>query len=196
LSSLEEEEWNEELMFVCEESLEEEFVCVACFFVEFVVLENVHSNCEFCDSTLILSRLSVSESVASFVISSILENFANETQSSESSSSAEKEESEIEKEIVFTSCSSVYIFVNSSIESLFALVFFVSDLSSVISFEKSSAFLNSKKSEIVRIKKIKFFDEKIVIKSDVSNLCETNSSNSSSLNDSCVEVIKIDEEKK
>jgi hypothetical protein len=182
-------------MSVCEESLEEEFVCVVCLFVEFVVLENVHSSCEFCDSTLILSRLSVFEFVASLVVSSALKNLANETQSSESSSSAKKEESEIEKKIVFTSCSSVYIFISLSIESLFALVFFVSDLNSVISFERSSAFLNSKKSEIVRIKEIEFLDEKIVIESDVSNLCETNSSSSSSLNDSCVEIIKIDEEK-
>jgi hypothetical protein len=136
----------------------------------------------------------VSEFVASLVVSSTLENFANETQSSESSSSAKKEESEIEKEIVFIFCSSVYIFINLSIENLFAFVFFVFDLNSVISFEKSSAFLNSKKSEIVRIKEIKFLDEKIVIKSDVSNLCKTNNSSSSSLNDSCVEVIKIDEE--
>jgi hypothetical protein len=135
----------------------------------------------------------VSESVASFVVSSTLENFANEIQSSESSSSAEKEEFEIEKEIVFIFCFFVYIFINSSIESLFALVFFVFDLSSVISFERSSVFLNSRKSEIVRIKEIKFLDEKIVIKSDVSNLCETNNSSFSSLNDSCVEVIKIDE---
>ncbi len=65
----------------------------------------------------------------------------------------------------------------------------------MISFEKSSAFLNSKKSEIVRIKEIKFLDEKIVIKNDISNFCETNNSSSSSLNDSCVEIIKIDEEK-
>jgi hypothetical protein len=137
----------------------------------------------------------VSESVASHVVSSTLENFANETQSSELSSSAERKESEIEKEIVFTSCSSVYIFINSSIENLFALVFFVSDLNSVISFERSSAFLNSRKSEIVRIEEIEFLDEKIVIESDVSNLCETNNSSSSSLNDSCVEAIKIKEEK-
>ncbi len=138
------------------------------------MLENVHSNCEFCDSTLILSRLSVSESVASLVVLSALENPAG---------------------VVFTSCSSVYIFISSSIESLFALVFFVLDLSSVISFERSSAFLNSKKREIVRIKKIEFLDKKIVIKSDVSNFCETNNSSSSSLNDSCVEIIKIDEKK-
>jgi hypothetical protein len=138
----------------------------------------------------------VSESVAFFVVFSTLKNFANETQSSESSSSAEKEESEIEKKIVFIFCSFVYIFINSSIESLFAFVFFVFDLNFVISFERSSAFLNSKKSEIVRIKEIEFLDEKIVIKNDVSNLYETNNSNFSSLNDSCVEVIKIDEEEK
>jgi hypothetical protein len=196
LSSLKEEEWNEKLMFVCEENLKEEFVCVVCFFVEFVVLENVHSNCEFCDSTLIFFRLSVSEFVAFLVVSSTLENLANEIQSFESSSSAEKEEFEIEKEIVFIFCSSVYIFINSSIESLFAFVFFVFDLNFVISFEKSSAFLNSKKSEIVRIKKIKFLDEKVVIKNDVSNLCETNNSSSSSLNDFCVEAVKIDEKEK
>ncbi len=46
---------------------------------------------------LIFSRLFVFESVASLVIFSTLENFANETQSSESSSSAEKKEFEIEK---------------------------------------------------------------------------------------------------
>jgi hypothetical protein len=195
LSSLKEEKWNEKLMFVCEESLKEKFVCVVCFFAEFVVLENVHSNCEFCDSTLIFSRLFVSEFVASFVVLSTLKNFANKTQSSESSSSAKKEEFEIEKKIVFIFCSSVYIFINLSIESLFAFVFFVFDLNFVISFERSSAFLNSKKSEIVRIKKIKFLDEKIVIENDVSNLCETNSSSFSSLDDFCVEVIKIDEKK-
>ncbi len=181
-------------MFVCEENLKEEFVCVVCFFAEFVMLKNVHSNCEFCDSTLILSRLSVFEFVASFVVSSTLENFANETQSFESSSSAKKEESEIEKEIVFISCSFVYIFINSSIESLFVFVFFVFDLNSVISFERSSVFLNSKKSEIIRIEEIKFLDEKIVIENDVSNLCETNNSSFSSLDDFCVEVVKIDEE--
>jgi hypothetical protein len=136
----------------------------------------------------------VFEFVASFVVSSTLENFANETQSFESSSSAKKEESEIEKEIVFISCSFVYIFINSSIESLFVFVFFVFDLNSVISFERSSVFLNSKKSEIIRIEEIKFLDEKIVIENDVSNLCETNNSSFSSLDDFCVEVVKIDEE--
>jgi hypothetical protein len=78
LSSLEKDEWNEELMSICEESLKEKFVCVACLFVEFVVLENVHSSCEFCDSILIFFRFSVSEFVAFFVVSSTLENLANE----------------------------------------------------------------------------------------------------------------------
>jgi hypothetical protein len=195
LSSLKKKKWNEDLMFVCEKNLKEEFVCVVCFFVKFVVLENVHSNCEFCDSILILSRFFVFKFVAFRVVFSTLKNFANEIQSFKSSSSAKKKEFEIEKEIVFISCFFVYIFINSSIENLLSFIFFVSDLNSVISFEKSSVFLNSKKSEIVRIKEIEFLDEKIVIKSDVSNFCETNSSNSSSLNDFCVEAVKIKEEK-
>jgi hypothetical protein len=44
-------------------------------------------------------------------------------------------------------------------------------------------------------KKKKCLDEKIVIKNDVSNLCETNNSSSSSLNESCVKKIKIEKEK-
>ncbi len=40
-----------------------------------------------------------------------------------------------------------------------------------------------------------FFDEKLVIKSDVSDFCETNSSNFSSLDKSCVKTIEIEEEK-
>jgi hypothetical protein len=92
----------------------------------------------------------------------------------------------------------ILLFTFSSIRrsKIYSLFFFVSDSSSVISFEKSSAFLNSKKSEIVWIKKIKFLDEKIVIKSDVSNFCKTNSSSFSSLNDFCVEIIKIEEKEK
>jgi tRNA uridine 5-carbamoylmethylation protein Kti12 len=40
-----------------------------------------------------------------------------------------------------------------------------------------------------------FLDEKLVIKSDVSNFCETNNSNLSSLNKSCVKTIEIEKEK-
>jgi hypothetical protein len=40
-----------------------------------------------------------------------------------------------------------------------------------------------------------FLDEKLVIKSDVSDFCETNNSNFSSLNKSCVKTIEIEEEK-
>jgi hypothetical protein len=42
---------------------------------------------------------------------------------------------------------------------------------------------------------MKFLNEKIVIKSDVSNFCEMSNSSSSLLNESCVEVIKIEEKK-
>jgi hypothetical protein len=45
-------------------------------------------------------------------------------------------------------------------------------------------------------KKIKFLDEKIVIKSDVSNLSETNNSSFSSLNESCIETIEIEKKEK
>jgi hypothetical protein len=82
LSSLKEEEWDEDLKSVCEKSLKEEFVCVVCFFVKFSVLENIHFDCEFCDSILILSLLFVSEFVASSIFSSILKNLASENQSS------------------------------------------------------------------------------------------------------------------
>jgi glycyl-tRNA synthetase alpha subunit len=110
-------------------------------------------------------------------------------------SSTKEEIFVIEKEIVFISCSSVCVFVNSSIESLLAFVFSVSELSCLISCVKSSAFLNSKKCEIVREEKKKFLDEKIVIKSDVSNLCETNNSDFSSLNKFCIKAIEIEKEK-
>ncbi len=120
--------------FECEEDLREEFVCVVCFFVEFSVLENVHFDCEFCDSILILSLLSVSEFVASSIFSSTLENFASENQSSASFSLVRKKESEIEKEVVFTSCSSVCSSVDSSIESLLVLIFSISELSFLIFF--------------------------------------------------------------
>jgi hypothetical protein len=169
-------------------------VCVACSFAEFSVSENVHFDCEFCDSSLILSLLSVFESVASLVVSPTLENLLSEDQSSMSFSSTEEEVSVIEKEVVFISCSFVCVFVNSSIESLFAFVFFVSELSCLISCVKSSAFLNSEKCEIVREKKKKFLDEKIVIESDVSNLCEMNSSSSSSLDKFCIKAVENEEE--
>ncbi len=56
--------------------------------------------------------------------------------------------------------------------------------------------MSSKKSEIIQKKEIKFLDEKIVIKNDVSNFCETSNSNFSLLNDFCIETIEIEEEKK
>jgi hypothetical protein len=56
-----------------------------------------------------------------------------------------------------------------------------------------SADLSSKRSEIVQREEVEFLDEKIVIESDVSNLCETSSSSSSSLDKSCVEAVEIEE---
>jgi hypothetical protein len=84
---------------------------------------------------------------------------------------------------------SACLFFALSVESLLTLVFFVSE-----SVEWSSAVLRSKRSEIVQKKEIKFLDEKIVIKNNVSNLCETSNSNFSSLNKSCVEIVEIEEE--
>jgi hypothetical protein len=81
VSSLKKEDWEEVSKFECEENLKKEFVCVVCFFAEFSVLENVHFDCEFCDSILIFSLLSVFEFVASSIFSSTLENFASENQS-------------------------------------------------------------------------------------------------------------------
>jgi hypothetical protein len=103
-----------------------------------------------------------------------------------------KKEIEIEKKIVFTSCSFVCVFVNSSIKNLFAFVFSAFELSLSISCVESRAFLISEKCEIIREEKKKFLDEKIVIESDVSNLCETNNSSFSSLDESCVKAIEIE----
>ncbi len=75
------------------------------------------------------------------------------------------------------------------------LFFFVLESSSLISFEWSSVFLNSEKYEIVREEKIKFLDEKIVIKNNVLNFCKTNNSSFSSLNKSCVEIVEIEKKK-
>ncbi len=103
-----------------------------------------------------------------------------------------KKKSRKQKKIVFTSCSFVCFFVNSFVESLFVLVFLVLESNSLILFEWSSAFLNSEKYEIVREEEIRFLDEKLVIKSDVSNFYETNNSSFSSLNKFCVEVIEVE----
>jgi hypothetical protein len=176
--------------------LNEKFVCVVCSFAEFSVSKNVHFDCEFCDSILIFSLLFDSEFVAFSIFSSILKNFVNENQSSMSFFFVRKKKSEIEKKVIFTSCSFVCVFINSSIENLFVFVFFVFVLNFSISFVWSSAFLSSRKCEFVQEEEKKFLNEKLVIKSDVSNLCETSNSSFSSLNKSCVEVIEIEKEKK
>jgi hypothetical protein len=107
-----------------------------------------------------------------------------------------KKEFEIEKKVVFIFCSFVCVFINSSINNLFVFVFFAFVLSFSISFVWSSAFLNSEKCEFVQEEEKKFLNEKLVIKNDVSNLCKTNSSNFSSLDRCCVEVIDIEKEEK
>jgi hypothetical protein len=145
LSSLEKKEWEEDLESVCEKSLRKEFACVVCLFAEFSMLENVHFDCEFCDSILILSLLSVLDSIVSSVASSVLSDFTDENRSSSVLAFwLEKEESKVKKKIVFTFCSSVCFFVSSSIESLLAFVF-----STFESIEWSFAVLSSKRSEIV-----------------------------------------------
>ncbi len=135
------------------------------------------------------------EFVAFSIFFSILKNLVNENQSSMSFFFVKKK-FEIEKEIIFIFRFSVCVFINSSIENLFVFVFFVFVLNFSISFVWSSAFLSSKKCEFVQEEKKKFLNEKLVIKNDVSNLCETSNSNLSSLNKSCVEVIEIEGKKK
>jgi hypothetical protein len=150
VSSLEKEDWEKVSEFECEEDLKKEFVCVVCLFAEFLVFENVHFDCEFCDSILIFFLLFVFESVAFSIFSSTLENLASENQSSASFFLMKKKEFEIEKEIVFTSCSFVCSFVDSSIENLLVFIFSIFELNFLIFFVWSfSAFLNSRKYEIV-----------------------------------------------
>ncbi len=153
-------------------------MCAVWFLVEFALSKNIHFDCEFCDSILILSRLSASEFVAFLIFSSTLKNLANENQSSVSFLSMRKKEFEIEKEIVFIFCSSVCVFVDSSTESLFAFVFFVSELSLSISCVESSVSLNTKKCKIVQ-KNIKFLEKSIITDDDVTSFCATCDSNSS-----------------
>jgi hypothetical protein len=106
-------------------------------------------------------------------------------------------ESKIEERIVFTSCSSVCSFVDSSIESLFVLIFSIFELNFLIFFVwSSSAFLNSKKYEIVRKEKKKFLNVKIVTKNNVLDLYETRNSNFLLLNKFCVEIIETKKKRK
>jgi hypothetical protein len=130
---------------------------------------------------LILSRFSAFEFVASLIFSSTLENFANENQSFVSFLSMKKKEVEIEKEIVFIFCSFVCVFVNSSIESLFVLVFSVSELCLSIFCVESFAFLNTRKCKIVQ-RNTKFLEKFIITDDDVTSFCATCDSNSSSQN--------------
>jgi hypothetical protein len=97
VSSLKKKDWKEVSKFECEENLKKEFACVVYLFVEFFVLENVHFDCEFCDSILIFSLLFMFEFVASSIFSSTLKNLANENQSSVSFFLMRKKKSEIEK---------------------------------------------------------------------------------------------------
>jgi hypothetical protein len=156
-------------------------VCAVCFFAEFALSKDIHFDCEFCDSTLIFSRFSASEFVAFLIFSSTLENLANENQSFVSFLSMKKKEFEIEKKIVIIFCSSVCVFVNSSIENLFVFVFSASELSLSISCVESFAFLNTRKCKIVQ-RNIKFFEKFIVIDDDVTSFCATCDSNFSSQN--------------
>jgi amino acid permease len=92
-----------------------------------------------------------------------------------------KKEVEIEKEIVFIFCFFVCVFVNSSIESLFAFIFFVFELSLSISCVESSVSLNTRKCKIVQ-KDTKFLEKFIIIDDDVTSFCATCDSNFSSQN--------------
>jgi hypothetical protein len=181
VSSLEEEDWKKISKFEFEKSLREKFVCAVCLFAEFVLSKNIHFDCEFCDSTLILSRFFVFEFVAFLIFLSTLKNFANENQSFVSSLSMKKKEIKIEKKVVFIFCSSVCVFVNSSIENLFVFVFSVFELSLSIFCVESSASLNAKKCKIVQ-KDTKFFEKSIITDDDVTSFCATCDSNFSSQN--------------
>jgi hypothetical protein len=202
VSFLKEKDWKKISKLDFKKNLKKKFVCVVCLFVEFVVFENVHSDCEFCDSTLIFFRLSASCFIALFAVFSISESSAKENQSSFISFfSMKKKEFEIEKKVIFTSCSSVCFFVDYSIENLFAFIFSIFELNFLIFFVwSSSAFLNLRKYGIVQKKKKKFLNVKIVTKKNVSKLCETKNSNLLLLNKFFVEIIEIEiikkEEKK
>jgi hypothetical protein len=87
-----------------------------------------------------------------------------------------KKKIEIEKKIVFIFCSFVCVFVNSSIENLFAFVFSISELSLSIFCVESSASLNTRKCEIVQ-KNTKFLEKSIIIDDDVTSFCATCDSN-------------------
>jgi hypothetical protein len=163
---------------------------VVCFFAEFFVSKNVYFDCEFCDSILILFLLFVSEFVASSIFSSILENLVNENQLFVSFFSWERKNLKLKKKLFLFV---ILLFASLSIRRLktYSLLFFLllSQLSNRLLFwvrEKARSFK----------KKIEFLDEKMVIKNDVSNLCKTNNSSFSSLNEFCVETIEIEEEKK
>jgi hypothetical protein len=82
---------------------------------------------------------------------------------------------------VFIFCSFVCVFVNSSIENLFAFVFFVFELSLSIFCVELSASLNARKCKIVQ-KDTKFLEKSIIIDDDVTNFCATCDSNFSSQN--------------
>ncbi len=114
--------------FEFEENLRKKFVCADCFFVKFALSKDIYFDYEFCDSILIFFRFSTFEFIAFLIFSSTLKNFANENQSFVSFLSMKKKEVEIEKKIVFIFCSFVCVFVNSSIESLFVLIFSVFEL--------------------------------------------------------------------
>ncbi len=138
--------------------------------------KDIHFDCEFCDSILIFFRFSAFEFVAFLIFFSILKNLANENQSFVSFLSMKKKEVEIEKKIVFIFCSFVCVFVNSSIENLFVLVFSISELSLSIFCVESFAFLNAKKCKIVQ-KDTKFLEKFIIIDDDVTSFYATCDSN-------------------
>jgi hypothetical protein len=107
-----------------------------------------------------------------------------------------KKKFEIEKKIFLFFVFFVYVFVNSLIKNLFIFIFFIFELNFSITFILLFAFLNLKKCEFIQKEKKKFFDEKFLIKSNVSNLCKMSNSSFLSLNKFYVENIKIEEKRK
>jgi hypothetical protein len=195
VSSLKEEDWEKISKSEIEKCLCEKFVCVVYLFVKFSVSKNVHFDCEFCDSILILSLLFDFEFVASSIFFSILENLVSENQSLMSFFFVKKKKIKIKKEIVFIF---VFLFAFLSIHRLriySSLLFsFLCWISRFRLFDRLLFWVQKSVNSLK--KKKRFLDEKFVIKSDVSNLCERNNSSFSSLNKSCVEVIKIEKKRK
>jgi hypothetical protein len=194
LSFLKEEDWKKISKFNFEKNLKEEFVCVVCSFAEFFVFENVYFDCEFCDSFLIFFLLFVFKFVTFFVISSTLENFSNENQSSMSFSSTKKSICDREKNRFYLLFFYLRLrqFVDWEFIRFCLFCFWIELLDFlrwVVCFSEFREMWNrSRKKE-----KVSWWQD-CHIKHHVSNFYETNNLSFLSLNKFCITIIKIKEE--